>query len=96
MIKRAVSGHTVMESLFRGADRLLPRSRRLERSDKPKRTEELLQIAGCDSPPHKSSHYKPTWPDISMRFWAERIKKYFSEKHIISTNSSLCFLTAML
>lgn len=59
LIKEAISGYAVMESPFSGADWLLPHSRRIERSDKPKATKELLQIAGCDSPPHKISHYKP-------------------------------------
>jgi len=81
MIREAISGHAVMESLFTSADRLLPCGRRwkgLTSQKGPKRYFRLRGVIHLLTSLLITSHL--TWPDISIRFWAERTKKYFSEK----------------
>lgn len=81
MIKEAIFGHVVMESLFTGADLLLPHSRRLGSSDKLKGSRELLQIPGYDSLLTSLLIIcQLTPPDIAVRFGTDRTKNYSSEK----------------
>lgn len=87
VIKEAIFGHVVMESLFTGADLLSPHSRRLGSSDKLKGSKELLQIPGYDSLLTSllvTCRLSP--PDNAVRFGADRTKNYSSEKEKCTTS----------